>query len=84
MMFVENVTAETFGVIVGYKNGDMKLNALQKFEIFFGIHYYNKLEGTLAGFRSRGGCRGNIRPELGQLTGSWRNLQNEEFTEMYR
>jgi len=83
MMLVANVTAETCGVIVRYKNGDMKLSALPKI-FFFRTHYYNKLEGTMTGFQSPGSCRGNIPPELGRLTGSWKILQNEEFTELYR
>jgi hypothetical protein len=33
--FVESVTVETFGAIVGYKNGGLKLNALPHFECVF-------------------------------------------------
>jgi len=38
----------------------------------------------LTGFIREEGAKENIRVELGRLTGSWRNLQNEEIRDLYR
>ena len=38
----------------------------------------------MTGFIREEGAKENIRVELGRLTGSWRNLQNEEIRDLYR
>jgi len=51
---------------------------------FFRTELCNKMEGTLTGLIREDGAEEDMWGELGQLTGSWRNLQNEEIRDYYR
>jgi hypothetical protein len=60
------------------------MNSIHTLCVFFRRELHNQLEGTLTGVIREEGAVENIRSLVRRLTGSWRNLQNEEFHEFYR
>jgi len=73
--FVESVTVETFGAIVGYKHGGLKLNANPPFECVFSYRVIRQPGRNTDLCHSRGRCRGKY-PGPNRTS----NRKLEEFT----